>query len=67
LECPCFTLRSKSAVVSGSCAMRTMTMRKCALLAWRSPPRSSRCRLLLPDEAGMGAATPHRWAPAAFE
>ena len=46
--------------------MRTMTMRHSALLAWRSPPRSRRCRLLLPDEAGMGA-TPHRWAHAASE
>jgi hypothetical protein len=33
-----------------------------ALLAWRSPPRLSRCRRVRPEEASSGAA-PHRQAP----
>ena len=37
-----------------------------ALLAWRLPPRLSRCRLVLPDDAGSGAA-PHSIANAASE
>ena len=56
---------------------RVITIRHSAWLAWRSPPRLSRCRLTLPDEAGIGAA-PHRcahelslrsrsgWSPAAI-
>ena len=35
-----------------------------ALLPARSPPRCRRCRLVLPDDAGIGA-TPQRWANAA--
>ena len=31
-----------------------MTMRQRAALAWRSPPRLSRCRSVLPEEAGIG-------------
>src|SRR3954471_6509270 len=46
--------------------MRVMTTTHRALLAWRSPPRFSRHRVTLPDDAGMGA-TPHRWAHAASE
>jgi hypothetical protein len=33
-----------------------------ARLACRSPPRFSRCRATLPEEASRGD-TPHRWAP----
>ena len=40
-----------------------MTIRHSALLAIRSPPRFSRCRLVLPEEAGSGA-TPHSLAKA---
>ena len=32
----------------------TTTMRCSAALAWRSPPRLSRCLWVLPDEAGIG-------------
>lgn len=44
-----------------------------ARLSWRSPPRGSRCRIVLPDEAGIGAMPAclanresvwKRWAPA---
>jgi hypothetical protein len=38
--------------------MRTSAMRYSALLAARSPPRDSRWRVILPEEAGTGAA-PH--------
>jgi hypothetical protein len=34
--------------------MGTMTMRHRAELAWRSPPRLSRCRSVLPEDAGTG-------------
>ena len=45
---------------------RTMTMRHNALLAWRSPPRLSRWRVTLPEDAWIGD-TPQRWAQAASE
>ena len=41
-------------------------MRWRAALAWRSPPRFRRCRLILPEDAGIGL-TPHRAAKAASE
>ena len=41
-------------------------MRQRAALAWRSPPRFKRCRLVLPEEAGIGL-TPHKDAKAASE
>ena len=41
-------------------------MRYSAELAWRFPPRFSRCLTVLPEEAGMGA-TPHRCAQAASD
>jgi hypothetical protein len=41
-------------------------MRCSAALAWRSPPRLSRCRLVLPDDAGTGL-TPQSAAKAASE
>jgi hypothetical protein len=47
--------------VRGSQARRTITTRHRALLACRSPPRSSRWRTVLPEEAESGA-TPHRRA-----
>ena len=34
--------------------------------AWRSPPRFKRCRLVFPEEAGIGL-TPHSAAKAASE
>ena len=37
---------------------RVITIRHSAWLASRLPPRLRRCRLTLPEEAGMGAA-PH--------
>src|ERR1700677_4262581 len=47
--------------------MRTMTMRRSALLAWRSPPSwALTLPLVLPDPFGTGV-TPHRWAQAAAE
>ena len=45
--------------------MRVNTIRH-RWLAWRSPPRLSRWRVVLPEEAGMGAAA-HRCAQAASE
>jgi hypothetical protein len=36
-------------------AMRVNAIMWRARLAWRSPPRESRCRLVLPLEAGIGA------------
>jgi hypothetical protein len=45
--------------------MRVKTMRHRAWLAWRLPPGFSRCRFVLPDDAGIGA-TPQRWANAGF-
>ena len=41
-------------------------MRWRAALAWRSPPRFSRCQLVLPEEAGIGL-TPHNAAKEASE
>lgn len=41
--------------------MRTRAMRCRALLAARSPPRESRCRLVLPEDAGMGCAGGGGW------
>ena len=41
-------------------------MRCRAALAWRSPPRFKRCRLVFPEEAGIGL-TPHSAAKAASE
>src|SRR5215203_5321821 len=46
--------------------MRVNTIRQRAWLAWRLPPRLSRCRVVLPEEAWIGA-TPHRSAKAASE
>src|SRR5215475_1257094 len=36
-----------------------MAMMCKALFAARSPPRLSRCRIVLPDDAGTGSAAPH--------
>ncbi len=41
--------------------MRTRTMVQSAELAWRSPPRLSRWRLVLPDDACTGEE-PHKAA-----
>src|ERR671918_704832 len=46
--------------------MRVITTTQRAAFAWRSPPRLSRQRVTLPDDAWMGA-TPHRCAHAASE
>jgi hypothetical protein len=45
-------------------ASLTMIILQTALLAIRSPPWLSRCRFVLPDEAGMGEA-PHKLAKGA--
>lgn len=50
--------------VRGSEIVRTWAMIHSALLAARSPPRLSRCLLVLPDEASTGLA-PHSAAMAA--
>src|SRR5680860_1420326 len=51
----------------GSCQrIRTTTARNSAEFAWRLPPRLSRWRLVLPDDAGIGQ-TPHSLAKAASE
>jgi hypothetical protein len=50
--------------VLASCDMRTKTMRWRAELACLSPPRESRWRFVLPEEAGTGA-TPAKAANAA--
>ena len=50
--------------VRSSLLMRVNTMRQSAWLAWRLPPGLSRCRVVLPDDAGSGA-TPQRCAKAA--
>ena len=51
----------------GSCQRRRTTTARCrAALACRFPPRLSRCRLVLPEDAGIGLA-PHRAAKAASE
>lgn len=42
----------------GSVRIRLVAIRHSALLAWRSPPRLSRCRTICPDEAWTGL-TPH--------
>ena len=39
-----------------SCSIRTSAMRCRAALAWRSPPRLRRCRVVLPLDAGIGDA-----------
>src|SRR5438552_13613579 len=52
--------------VAGSCWRRCRTTVCRARLSWRSPPRLSRCRVVLPLEAGTGA-TPARRAKAASD
>src|SRR3712207_842139 len=49
--------------VGGWPRMRVTTTRCRAALAWRSPPRLSRCRMVLPLEAGIGQV-PHSSANA---
>jgi len=50
--------------VRGSEMVRTWAMTHSALLAARSPPRLSLCRLVLPEDASTGLA-PHKAARAA--
>ena len=52
-----FRLRVYS-MVRGSVRIRLVAIRQRALLAWRSPPRLSRCRTIRPDDAATGL-TPH--------
>src|SRR5215204_2489922 len=54
LERPSVVRRSTYALVGGWLAMRTRAMVQRAELAWRSPPRLSRCRVVRPDEASTG-------------
>src|SRR4051812_1517263 len=42
-------------------------MRWMAVLIWRLPPRSSRCRLVLPELTGIGAMPPARASLASLE
>ncbi len=55
---PSAVRRATYALVSGSWDMRTRTIRHSAELACRSPPRLSRWRRCLPEEALTGLA-PH--------
>jgi hypothetical protein len=50
----------------GIAAQPVITMPRSAQLACRSPPRLSRQRVTLPEDAGMGAV-PHRCAQAASD
>jgi hypothetical protein len=52
--------------VAGSMRRRVSAITHSALLAWRSSPRLSRWRTVLPEEASTGL-TPHRPASAASE
>ena len=45
-------------MVRGSVRIRLVAIRHSALLAWRSPPRLSRCRTIRPEDAWTGLA-PH--------
>ena len=67
LACGCVLRRVRRATylrVRSSLLMRVNTIRHSAWFAWRFPPGLSRCRSVLPDDAGRGA-TPHRCANAA--
>src|SRR2546427_820204 len=66
LVSPSSVRRCTYARVRGSDPMRVNTIRQSAWLAWRLPPRLSRQRVTLPEDAGTGA-TPHRCAHAASE
>ena len=50
--------------MSGSQLALLTARRWSAQLSWRLPPRSRRCRWVLPEEAGIGALPPVR---ASFE
>ena len=41
-------------MVGGSVRIRLVAIRHSALLAWRSPPRLSRCRTIRPEDAWTG-------------
>ena len=60
-DSPSLLRRPAQARVAGRDFSRVITIRHSALLASRFPPRLSRCRLVFPEEAGIGA-TPHRCA-----
>ena len=64
LDRPSSRRRAIYAWVWASERRRVMTTPQSAELAWRSPPRLSRRRVTLPEDAWMGD-TPHRWAQAA--
>ena len=66
LERPSLVRRSMYSRVRGSKERRVMTMRHRAWLALRSPPRSRRWRVTLPEDASIGA-TPQRWAQVASD
>ena len=63
---PSAVRRPMYALVRRAWRSLTTTMRYRAALALRSPPRLSRWRLVLPEEAGIGL-TPHSEAKAASE
>ena len=63
---PSLVRRCMYSLVRRSWLSLTRTTRYRAALACRSPPRFSRCRLVLPEEAGTGL-TPHNEAKAASE
>lgn len=63
---PSATLRATYAFVVGSIRMRISEMVCRARLSYRSPLRMSRCRLVSPEEAGIGD-TPAKDAKAASD
>src|SRR4051794_28567609 len=66
LDLPWAVRLATYSLVLGSVPIRTMTTRYNAALAWRSPPRLSRWRTTLPEDAPRGA-TPQSLAKAASE
>ena len=65
-DLPSAILRPTKAWVFLSVRSRLIAIMCRARLAWRSPPRLSRCRLVLPDDAGSGEV-PQSMAQAASE
>ena len=61
-DSPSAVRRPAYARVGGWELIRVNTIRHSAWLACRSPPGLSRCRTVLPEDAGIGAAA-HRCAP----
>jgi hypothetical protein len=63
LDKPSLLRRATWARVGECEPIRVVIIRHRAWLACRSPPRLSRCRDTLPEEAGIGAAAPQLRGP----